>query len=106
MVKVLKDMEIKASEFRQGSSAKGNWMMAQVKADKGYSKIILWVDNCDDVQPANAYKVSEILSVQTMRKKYEKDGETKWFDEVSANVQILPVASSGFAKLNDDDVPF
>lgn len=97
-----------ALAIKTGTTKDGKkWAFGEVKADKGYDKIMVWAENPDELKDGAA-RIKEIVSVKKSAKKYEKDGETKWADVYSINAVLEPasVVPSGFEQISDEDVPF
>jgi len=93
--------------FREGSSSKGPWACAEVKAEQGYDKIKVWAENPNDI--AGAMVITEILSVKITNHKYPaKDGSEKWATDYNVQAKLAKAdgTPAGFEKLDDDNIPF
>ena len=110
MVNVKIGTIVKSDTLKSGlSESKGKWLFGFVNADKGYDRIQVWASNADKLDKDSDLTVTEILQVQLVNKKYEKDGEEKWAQNTVVQAKLEPVKSNileEFAQLRDDSIPF
>ena len=110
MVNVKIGTIVKSDTLKSGlSESKGKWLFGFVNADKGYDRIQVWASNADKLDKDSDLTVTEILQVQLVNKKYEKDGEEKWVQNTVVQAKLEPVKSNileEFAQLRDDSIPF
>lgn len=122
MVTVKKGDVISAKDFISGKSKDGKtWCRGEIKADTGYDKLTLWIDNPDAQLSGNMAQVRSINAVTLSHRKYEKkDGTTGWSNDFNVNVSIEDYSGKapennyyenvspvpGFTKMSEDDIPF
>lgn len=110
MVNVKIGTIIKNDTLKSGvSETKGKWLFGFVNAEKGYDRIQVWASNADKLDKDSDLTVTEILQVQLVNKKYEKDGEEKWVQNTVVQAKLEPVKNNileEFAQLRDDSIPF
>jgi len=106
MVEVKVGTVINEGGFREGTSSKGPWAFAELKAEQGYDKIKVWAENPNDI--AGAMTITEILSVKITNRKYQKDGVDKWATEYNVQAKLAKADGipANFEKLEDDNIPF
>ena len=107
MVELKKGDLLGRDMFKSGSSSRGSWMMAKLKAEKGYDTLTIFVDNSDVQLIGNMVQVEAINSVKLTHRKYTKqDGAEAWTDDYQVNVTLVPYSEvPGFTRM-DEDVPF
>lgn len=110
MVNVKIGTIVKSDTLKSGlSENKGKWLFGFVNAEKGYDRIQVWASNADKLDKDSDLTVTEILQVQLVNKKYEKDGEEKWVQNTVVQAKLEPVKNNileEFAQLRDDSIPF
>ena len=119
MVTVKKGDVLAVKDFKSGKRKDGTtYMFCEVKADKGYDKMLVWVDNADTLQATgNMVQIREIVSSTLSHHKYtKKNGEETWADDYSINAVIddysgqmpknSPNPFDGFSKLDDNEINF
>ena len=85
--KVEKGQTVSLAEAKSGEGQKGIWMFVPVKAEKGYDRITLWVNNAEEARYfTGEAKIKDITAVSISHTQ-SKD-KTKWYDQYSANVTL------------------
>lgn len=93
-------------DFKSGTSSKGPWAVAEVKAEQGYDRIKVWAANPNDI--AGGMIVAEILSAKITNRKYEKDGQERWATDYNIQAKLAPIEEQqveGFERI-DEELPF
>ena len=93
-----------AKDVRSGD----NWTMFKVRAEKGPKEIAVFVDRGEAFHEGDSVTVTRIVSVKLgARKGRDRDGNEKWFDSFSVNVELSGDGKATFKDLDDDgDLPF
>ena len=91
MVKLNVGDTIDVSNAKTGTRSKdgSQWCMVEVKADKGYDKLVCWVVNPAEAQGRQRVEVVAINGVKVSNRQYTtKSGEQKWITEYNADITV------------------
>lgn len=105
MVEIKQGMTLTADGVKSGSSAKGNYFLCKVKAEKGKDSITLWNNDGFSCPNGATIRVDEILSVKKSARKWQE----KWFDtfDVVARLSYVGEGKPGYTVVeHDNDLPF
>jgi len=97
---------INISEGKTGMGAKGPWLFAVAKADKGRDQITVWADNADEAKNWEAAKIKEISSVSVGHKQVNNNWYTTF--SVNAILEKADAIEAGFVPdlMADVNLPF
>jgi len=107
MVEVKVGTVLSGQSIAIGESNKGPWAMCEVRAEKGYDVIKVWIANVDDIVKDADLTITEILSGKITNTKSEKTG--KWYSNFNLQVKVKAEdldPRSGFTQMPDDEIAF
>lgn len=85
--KVEKGQTVSLSEAKSGEGQRGIWMFVPVKAEKGYDRITLWVNNAEEARYFTGEATIKDITGVSISHTQSKD-KTKWYDQYAANVTL------------------
>lgn len=89
MVNVKVGTVLDLTKARTGNGKYGDWMKVEVKAEKGYDRIDVWVTNAEEAKKFKvAGEITEIQSVKLGSRQYQD----KWYPEYSINAKLKQAA--------------